>query len=87
MVVERICQMGSVLGDMQYSVMKMSSEVWMLVSVWTFAEHCGRVSVERIREELTASLVSVAVVVLVHLAPVASVGTGWSSSSEMGDPR
>ena len=56
---------------MHYSVEPMSSESSVSDSVWTFAERDDLVSVELILEELMMSLVSVAVVVPVHLAPVA----------------
>ena len=59
--------MNSVEGVIQYSVEEMSSEVWMLVSVWIFAEHGDLVSVALILEEMTVSLFSAVVVVLVHL--------------------
>ena len=60
------------MGVMAYSVEPMDSEVWMLVSVWTFAERDATVPVELILEGQMMSLVSVAVVVTVHLVPVAS---------------
>lgn len=63
--------MNSVEGVIQYSVEEMSSEVWMLVSVWIFAERDDLVSVELILEERMMSLVSAVVVVLVRLVPVA----------------
>jgi hypothetical protein len=71
MVVERVYRQASVMVVIQYSVERMSSECSMLDSVWTFAERDDLVSVEQILEERMMTLVSVAVVVLVRLVPVA----------------
>ena len=70
---ERVYQMSSVMDVIQYSVEPMNSESSVSDSVWTFAERDDLVSVEQILEERMMSLVSVAVVVPVHLAPVAWV--------------
>ena len=53
---ELVYQQVSVVVVVHYSVELMDSESSVLDSVLIFAEHYGRVSVERIREELTASL-------------------------------
>jgi len=71
MGVEQVYPMVSVVVVMEYSVEPMNSESSVSDLVWTFAEHYGRVSADSILEETTASLVSVVVVVLARLVPVA----------------
>lgn len=62
--------MISVEVVVHYSVEQMDSVLWMLISVWTFAEHDGLVSVEQMLEERMMSLVLVVVVDPVHLVLV-----------------
>ena len=70
MVAELVYQMSSVMGVVHYSVVGISHEAEMLVSVWTFAEHRDLFSVAVNLVEMTVSLVLAVVVVIVHLVIV-----------------
>jgi hypothetical protein len=70
MVVEQISQTISVVVVIHYSVEPMSSESSVLDSVLIFAEHRDLFSVAVNLVEMTVSLVSVVVVVIVRLVPV-----------------